>query len=363
MVFIQSLIQYSLLLFIFLGQLGRVNILGVNLNLIDLALLANVALSVTAARQTVLPKFSRFIFIFLAYSWVNLAIKIIYFGYNFVTPSLYLLRLSCLLLLFVFPMRITPRFKQAIYLTLIANILFGLFQYLLWPDLTYLKAIGWDDHLNRLVSTFFDPTFTGLTYLIFLLWILRPPQVSILITTYVALALTYSRSTYLALLASIGYLSLTTKKYSMVFVALLVIGTTVIALPRRAGEGTKLERVSSINAKSTNFQEGINLFSKYPLTGIGYNNIPYFKNSSPTSHSLGGYDASFLNILITGGVAGAILFSIGYWQLISASPLTVQSMFVAILVHSLFANSLFYPHTTILLALIYHWELQTKYRK
>lgn len=368
MVFIQSLIQYLLLVLIFLGQLGRVNILGQNFPIIDIALILYTVIAVFNRAPSPLPKFSTPIFIFLAYSWVNLGIQYLVFGHNPVSPAMYLLRLSCLLLIFIFPPVFSPHFKKAITLTMLANIVFGLFQYFFWPDLTYLKAVGWDDHLNRLVSTFFDPTFTGLIYLIFLIYIFFKKKHNLVsrflfLVTFVALALTYSRSTYLSLLVASGFYSIFSKKFVLILITGIVVGISIFALPRKAGEGTKLERVSSINAKSVNFQEGIALFKKYPVLGIGYNNIPYFKTSSPSSHSIGGYDASLLNILSTGGIIGFILLVIGYYQLFLSGTLIIRTMFIAVLVHSLFANSLFYPHTTIFLAFLYHLEASTKYRK
>lgn len=363
MVFIQSLIQYLLLVLMFLGQLGRVDILGRNIPLIDIALVIFTAFAFLNRPRQRLPRFSKYIFIFLAYSWANLGIQYLVSGHNPISPAMYLLRLSCLLSLFIFPPILSPRFKQAIQLTMLANILFGLFQYFFWPDLTYMKAIGWDDHLNRLVSTYLDPTFTGLTYLIFLIWFYHNHQKLMFVITYLALALTYSRSTYLSLLTASGFYSVFTKKLSLILLTCIIVGLSLFALPRKAGEGTKLERVSSINAKSINFQEGITLFKKYPIFGIGYNNIPNFKNSSPTSHSIGGYDSSLLNILITGGIVGFILFSVGFSQLFLSGTLIVRTMFVAVLIHSLFANSLFYPHTTIMLAFLYHFESSSRYRK
>ncbi len=37
----------------------------------------------------------------------------------------------------------------------------GLLQYLFLPDVSFLSALNWDNHYFRLVSTFFDPGFTG----------------------------------------------------------------------------------------------------------------------------------------------------------------------------------------------------------
>ncbi|EKD44061.1 MAG: hypothetical protein ACD_72C00010G0001, partial [uncultured bacterium] len=238
MVLIQSLVQYLLLVLIFLGQLGRVDILGRNFPLIDIALVLYMAFAVLNRSPSPLPKLSKPIFIFLAYSWANLGIQYLVSGHDPISPAMYLLRLSCLLLIFIFPPVFSPHFKKAVTLTMLANIIFGLFQYFFWPDLTYLKAVGWDDHLNRLVSTFFDPTFTGLAYLIFLIWFYHNHQKLMFLITYLALALTYSRSTYLSLLAASGFYSIISKKIYLVILVSIVVGLSIFALPRKAGEGT-----------------------------------------------------------------------------------------------------------------------------
>jgi hypothetical protein len=343
--------------------LGRINIYGYNIPLIDIFACLLVLTSLISKPPVKLSTSLKLTLIFLGYSLINLLIKIQIYGIHSPTPYLYLIRLSALLLLFHIPLNFPKNLAKYLKLAIIANIFFGLFQYILWPDLTYLKSVGWDDHLNRLVSTFFDPTFTGIIYLFFLLWTFQGHQIATIAITFVALALTYSRSTFLALLSSIFYQSFTSKKYYQIIFALLLVFITIVALPRRAGEGTKLERVSSVIAKSANFQEGLELFRRYPLTGIGYNNVASFKKGEPSSHSIGGYDSSLLNILITGGVIGFILFFFAGHQIFASSPNIVKTMFIALIIHSLFANSLFYPHSTILLAFIYHLEQKAKYRK
>src|SRR3990170_4029419 len=51
--------------------------------------------------------------------------------------------------------------REALLLSGLALTVFGLAQYLLVPDLTQLKWLGWDDHFYRLVGTLLDPGFTG----------------------------------------------------------------------------------------------------------------------------------------------------------------------------------------------------------
>jgi hypothetical protein len=110
------------------------------------------------------------------------------------------------------------------------------------------------------------------------------------------------------------------------------------------GEGTKLERSSSIMAKIENYKEGINVFTKSPLLGVGYDNLFYIRTSSNiNSHSLSGFDSSLLTILTTTGIFGFIFFILGINKKFNQSNLTQQSLLIAVLFHSLFANSLLYP--------------------
>jgi O-antigen ligase len=118
---------------------------------------------------------------------------------------------------------------------------------------------------------------------------------------------------------------------------------TIILLPRQPGEGTKLERTSSIYAKIENYQEGIVLFSKSPLIGHGYNNLSFVRNYNPDSHAASGFDGSLLTILTTTGMVGFSLFILGINSFFHQSSLLKKTMLVSLLVHSIFANSLLYP--------------------
>ncbi len=117
------------------------------------------------------------------------------------------------------------------------------------------------------------------------------------------------------------------------------------------GEGTRLERTSSIFAKIQNYKQGINIFIKNPITGIGYNNIPFLNPQNNQSHSNSGFDSSLLTIAITTGIFGLIFLILGlHYEFINGN-LFFQSLLLALIIHSLFANSLFYPYITLLLVL------------
>ena len=250
--------------------------------------------------------------------------------------------------------------KSIIAVTFTVTI-FGFIQYFFIPDLRALKVLGWDDHYFRLVSTFFDPTFTGIVILIGLIisthkYIQEKKMSYFLIglLDLIAILLTYSRSTYVALIAAFIYLLiLTGKKVVLVFPILLI--AAIPLLPRPSSEGVKLERTFSIFQKFENYGKGIEISKKSPVFGIGFNNIcrekeVSFNESSYLSHSCSGLDSSVLLILSTTGVVGLIFF------LHVLSQVKRKSLFavclVAVLVHSMFTNTLFYPFVMGLMAIV-----------
>lgn len=354
MVFIQSLILVGLSLSFFLGQLWRLNFGSFSFPAIDVFIIL-LAVTNLFTRPTLKNKFFLW---FLIYAWLNLFINSLIHHYPIFMALPYLIRLSAILLLLIFPPKINPQIKKYFILAILANIIFGLIQYFIWPDLTYFKAIGWDDHLNRLVSTFLDPTFTGLIYLLFLIYLFFQKNHHLVTSflfpvTFLALVLTYSRSTFLALIICSIFISLKLRNFRIFALGFCLIILAVSLLPRPPGEGTHLERTSSIFAKSVNLQEGLKLFTTSPLVGYGYNNLPLIRLQTKTNlHSLSGFDSSLLTILTTTGLIGLALFILGFYKMFFYSSPKIQTMLVAIFVHSLFANSLLYPFTLIVLILI-----------
>lgn len=257
----------------------------------------------------------------------------------------YFIRLAVLLSFFIFPPKFSQKFKQFFVIIIVANILFGLIQYFLWPNFTYFSALNWDPHLFRLVSTFFDPTFTGLIYLLFIIFLFfQSLPFYYFIIPYLALSLTYSRSSLLSFLIAFFIIAKQYQKPRIFFICLLIFLSTIFILPRLEGEGTKLERTSSILAKIENYKEGISIFSKNPVFGVGYNNLKYARNlSNNPSHSTYGFDGSLLTILTTTGLIGFILFVLGLREYFQKTDSLHRILLITIMFHSLFSNSLLYP--------------------
>lgn len=357
MAIISITIQLFTIFSYFIGQIFRPNIFGISIPLIDVAIICLFTINIFQHLKNKTFKIeNKYLFWFLIYCWLNLLFNIFRYKINSFIPFFYLFRFTCLLSFFIFPPKIGDKIKKIFYISIFANIIFGFIQYFFWPNFTYFDASNWDPHLYRLVSTFFDPTFTGLIYLFFIIQTFLnkkiPYRIPLLIISYTAMVLTYSRSTFLSFLLAFTFISINLKKSKIFLISLILITSTIFILPRQSGEGTKLERTSSIKAKIENYQEGWQMFIKSPLFGIGYNNIPFIRQIKiQNSHANSGFDGSIMTLLVTTGLMGTILFLVGIKKLFLNSNLIQKTLIISIFFHSIFANSLLYPW--ILLSLIF----------
>lgn len=227
-----------------------------------------------------------------------------------------------------------------------ASAVLGWTQYILWPDLTSLKYFGWDDHLLRMVGTFLDPTYLGLILVLGIIIGIQYKYKKLVYLLLFSLAFTYSRSSYF-----IVSLFLLFKKQN---IALIFFTLVILFLPKNIGEGTNLARTVSANNKLTNYSETWQIFKKSPVYGIGFNNMCkarqlYLGDTNVESHACNGSDSSILFLLATTGIIGMILFvnyvlSIMYYANHNLYSTLLNSSFIVVLLHSLFSNSLFYPH-------------------
>lgn len=233
--------------------------------------------------------------------------------------------------------------NKLIFLSVVSSI-FGWIQYLIWPNLTSLKYLGWDDHLLRMVGTFLDPTYLALIIVLGIILSFKNDRVKTVIFLTLTLAFTYSRVSYLLFLLILIFIKYNSK--TKLYLALF-FGSILLLLPKNIGEGTTLTRTVSGNNKIINYSETIKIIKKSPVLGVGYNNIclarqKYLNDINSNSHSCNGSDSSILFIMVTTGIVGLILF-INFIVRVPTNQYLIYS-FGAILIHSLFANSLFYPH-------------------
>lgn len=247
--------------------------------------------------------------------------------------------------------------------------IFGFIQYLFYPDIRPLKEFGWDPHLYRLFGTFLDPAFTGILFVFYLLLLLslffsgslkKIYTVPQFLLGMIALYLTYSRASYLAFLAGLTAILITKGKTKVLLIFSFLFLISLFLLPRTQGIGTKLERTSTIMARLGNYQETLNIISKDPLFGVGFNLYRYASGKNLETHSGAGADSSLLFIFATIGVMGLLIY-LSLWLKIlhqawsgrnSVQGVALFSSGVAVLVHSFFSNTLFYPWVLVWLGIL-----------
>lgn len=221
-------------------------------------------------------------------------------------------------------------------LSLFVFSLIGLTQYLFFPDMRFLKYLGFDDHYYRLIGSFYDPNFSGAIFAGFSLFFLALGQWLPGLALVPLLALTFSRASYLVFLVGIFGLLYFRKKWSLL-IFLLLFALTVYFTPKPFGEGVNLLRTFSIYSRFDSWQIGFNLFMQKPVLGWGYNTL-----RSITGERFQ-IDNSFLYLAATTGLAGLLAFfnllKRAFFQTVF---LPSKIFLVTILLHSLFNNSLFY---------------------
>lgn len=236
---------------------------------------------------------------------------------------------------------------------------FGLGQYIFYPDIRPLTVYEWDPHYYRVVGTFLEPGFAGLIFVLTMIllflrhWSNKSNRINWLplAICYLAFALTYSRSAYFAYLIGMGIIAYFKKSWKFFVAVLLIFILTLAVLPRPYGEGVKLERQASVWARFRNWQQAFVIFKKNPVLGVGFNFYRYAardygfldKAGWQYSHAGAGADNSFLFVLATCGIVGLISFLYMIFNIFQKSKILIFATLGAILVHSLFNNSLFYP--------------------
>lgn len=342
-----KIIFYLILVLLPFGQLFKFGLV----NIFDLAVL--LLGFITLFQKPKFPSWYKYFFYFVLSCIFSLLVKYQFIDYKSV---LYLVRLVSysLVAVYVGSHANDKKYKvllgyQELNSKLVAlsvvSAIFGWLQYIFWPDLTALKYLGWDDHLLRMVGTFFDPTYLALIFILGIILSIKNKNTKSMYFLIFSLAFTYSRISYLILLALLAY----KKKY----LGLIVFALVIFILPKNIGEGTTLTRTASGNNKIINYQETMKIVKNNPIFGVGFNSIcnvkmKYFDNSmssydsSLVSHSCSGADSSLLFLLATTGIVGVILFA-NFILNIPSGAVVVLS-FVAVLIHSLFSNSMFYPH-------------------
>ena len=247
----------------------------------------------------------------------------------------------------------------------IISAIFGWLQYFIFPSIKPFTVWGWDEHLFRLVGTFLDPTFLGIIIVFGLLILVTrliekwdKKNLVIGLFLVISLAFTYSRASYLAFFAGLIAIAYKYRKYlkNILFVIIGFLALMLI-LPTSANHVLSFTRQFSAIARLVDYRTTLQIFTKSPIFGVGYDNMCVAYNKfialQPlSSHACSGSDSSILFILATTGVVGLISFislivacgeaiPLAVWKN-NSDNLILYSSFAALLVHSLFSNSLVY---------------------
>lgn len=287
------------------------------------------------------------ILVFFTVAFISLVLALPSYGWQaVVVGSMYLVRWIVYTLFFASIIQLIKAKNLRSLLCLIGLIIVvtGFVQYFAFPDIRPLQYLEWDPHYYRLVGTFLDPGFTGLLLVFTLILFIDQPILWII--SYLAFALTYSRASYLAFLVSMAYISWKQKVRKFFIKILLLFVLTIFLLPRAPdGEGVKLERTSSIQARIESWKTAWGIFIHHPVLGVGFDTYRYAQKGNLKSHSGAGADSSLLFVAATTGFVGLLTY---LWYL-RRLP---KPYLVALLVHSLFLNSLFYPGVMVWLSLL-----------
>lgn len=295
------------------------------------------------------------------FSWV---LSFSFWGIASINPgSLYLIRLISYLVSFIILRNLIDNkyltklfLLKALGLVGVAIGLLGFIQYLLLPDLTQLYLYGWDDHYYRLAGSFLDPAYTGVFLVLTIILIINSSlfketnyKNGLLLALVLALSLTYSRASYLSLFVGLAFLVRKNKIVKVLGIVLGVVVLLLVLLPNAGGEGVNLFRTNSIFQRAGNYQQAAFLSSKFPLFGVGYNNVCLAKQefigvSVGGRNACSGLDNSFLFLLVTTGIAGFLAFANFFYLLLwENSSSMMKASLLAVSTHAFFSNTLVYP--------------------
>ena len=393
-----NLFVYLLILLIPLGQFSRLP-LGLNgdvavfLNdlLIPLFLLLAFVYLIGIKKRFLVPPFLGLLFFWVMLAFLGCIFSLA-FGFlgssQVLVGSLYLLRFTEYILLYAAIYNLAKIYdssfsKTTLSLMITSGFIFailGLLQFKYFPDFSQFAGLGWDPHYYRVLSTFFDPNFAGLfltlTLILIIATILLAPVSKLarlflgmfLSVIGLAIVLTFSRSTYLALATGLTVVSFFKSK-KIILAGLILALLIFLFVPRvqeRVTGALNIDETAKLRLE--NYSKTLLIIEDHWLIGVGFDNFRYAQGyygflsdkrgvEGTGGHSGSGSDSSLLLVLATSGVFGFAVFliflgcvfiksiklfyqSTGYQKVLF---LTVLASLSAIIVHSQFVNSFFYP--------------------
>lgn len=247
--------------------------------------------------------------------------------------------------------------KRGLIAFVILVILFSYIQYFLYPDLRNLYYLGWDPHWFRVFGLFFDPSITGVIFIMLFFWVLEAGKIGTVklmgeIALLGLILLTYSRIVYLSFIAGLIYYfwkKITFKKILIFIFSFLLL---ILLLPRPFGESVRLERIFTIETRLKDYQEGLSLYVKKPFLGYGYNRLRYVRDQDLISHAGANFSSSFLTILVASGILGLLAFLIMLVEFYRIGNLLSKTLLIVVSLASVFDNVLLVSFALIVFLII-----------
>ncbi len=253
--------------------------------------------------------------------------------------------------------------------------LLGFVQLKLFPDFSFMVPQGWDPHVGRLLSTWFDPNFLGGLFVLLTaialgvatsmpLRLARWWWVAAGIMT-LAWGLTYSRSAYVGFVIAVGIVLLVRSR-TLLFIGILAMIGAVLFVPRIQQRVIGIRSVDeTAQLRLVSYRNALTVIRDHPLIGVGYNlykyvQVEYNFLQKTAEHSASGSDSSLLTIWVTTGTIGLLVY---LWLLVATFTelwktwrdnslpkiwqgfgLGALAGLVGLFAHSQFVNGWQYPH-------------------
>lgn len=353
------------------GQLIRIPVSTGGITLLDLIVIVFCILGLIKLRGKLVkpPKFIMAAFLFGLSGTVSLIFTPLHLNLNETLTSLsYTLRFLIYIFLgWLVYSDAFREFKDKITNSLISSgvilAILGVLQIIFIPNLMFLSSFGWDPHYFRTVSTFLDPNFIGAFFVMTLLLLISSKEknytkkfIFSFFITYIALLTTFSRSSYLMFLFSGLTFSIFKKSKvlvisTVILFLVLLLGFQIYAQAVATPRG--IDRGQSASFRISTWQQGISLFEKSPVLGVGFNSYRYGireynlgDDQFLQSHGASTNDSSFLYVLSTTGIVGISVYLFFIYLLVKSKGkknIVLIAALAGLSIHSVFANSFFYP--------------------
>ncbi len=258
----------------------------------------------------------------------------------------------------------------------VALAVLGFIQLKLFPDFSFMVPKGWDPHVGRLLSTWFDPNYLGglfalLTSIGLGVALSLPFRQArwwwgVVIVMLLATVLTFSRSGYVGLVIGLSIVGVVRSRVAL-FIGLLAVISVIMFVPRVQERVIGIRTVDeTAQLRLVSYRNAFTVIGDHPYLGIGYNLYKYvqveynFLSTNVNEHSASGSDSSLLTIWVTTGTVGLIVY---LWLFVAMLTelwktwrdknlpkvwqgfgLGALAGMIGLFAHSQFVNGLQYPH-------------------